>query len=305
MPNVWTHIVFAEKLLHSFPSHSFDPKAQAYYRFGSQGPDPFFYHSFLPWQKSSVSTIGLAIHYNNCGPFLLDMIKKGRFMKHEETKAYILGFITHHLLDRQTHPYIIYRSGEEGYKHQLLETTIDTIMVKRERNLDTWTSPAYKQIDLGAELHEEVEELLAGLISTHHPTKESLPTHYIKESYKDMKKAFKLFHDPMGLKNKLLFGYITPFSYREKFPEQDYLNVNKTPWLHPTNNQESSTKSFIELYEEALEVGKEVFKRVFLYWETENEEHLEELKEIIGNVSYDTGKDASIREELKYFEPIV
>ncbi|MEI5908961.1 zinc dependent phospholipase C family protein [Bacillus spongiae] len=306
MPNIWTHIVFAERLLEEVPLITFNNKEKSYYRYGSQGPDPFFYHRFWPWKKSEVPQIGLNIHYQHCGPFLMDMIKEGRETNDLNVRAYILGFITHHILDRKTHPYIIFRSGEEGYKHQLLETTIDTLMVKRERNLDTWNHPAYEQIEVGENILFPIEDLLTRLIQKYFPDSIKLaPTRFVNESYQDMIKAFKFFHDPSGLKNKLLFGKIKPFSHRKRFPNKDYLNEKKQEWLHPTNEQEKKSSSFIELYEDALHEGKEIFHLLEEYW-IQNDPHVFSLiKQKIGNFSYDTGKDSTTREELQFFDPIV
>ncbi|WP_335869581.1 zinc dependent phospholipase C family protein [Bacillus sp. 2205SS5-2] len=306
MPNIWTHIIFAEKLSDELPLLSFSKEEQAYYRYGSQGPDPFFYHNFWPWKKSTVPQIGLNIHYQHCGPFLMNMIMEGKKAIDSRINAYILGFITHHILDRTTHPYIIYRSGEERYKHQLLETTIDTLMVKRIRHLDTWEHPAYKQIYVGKTILDSLESFLQQLIKIHFPDSlTNIPTHFVNESYQDMLKAFTFFHDPSGLKNKLLFGKITPFSHRKSFPKADYLNEKKLEWLHPTDDQETSCSSFLELFEEALHEGKEILLQVQEYWLKDDLGILSELKDKIKNVSYDTGKDSSVRDQLLYFDPIV
>ncbi|MEX2103927.1 MAG: zinc dependent phospholipase C family protein [Bacilli bacterium] len=129
MPNVWTHIQFGRKVVDQI-GFSTDLDLKPFFQLGTQGPDPFFYHNFWPWKKDkSVSAIGSAIHYRSCGAFLMDMIDYGKCQpKNNKLRAYILGFMTHHILDRNAHPYIIYRSGNEGTKHTKLETIIDTLI---------------------------------------------------------------------------------------------------------------------------------------------------------------------------------
>src|SRR5699024_11620976 len=83
--------------------------------------------------SSDVCSSDLTKH---CGPFLIDLIQVAK-QRDKQMKAYVFGFITHHLLDRSTHPYIHYRAGYEGSKHQKLEVQIDTLMMEKYHRLKT------------------------------------------------------------------------------------------------------------------------------------------------------------------------
>ncbi|MFD1361367.1 hypothetical protein ACFQ4A_06765 [Lentibacillus salinarum] len=52
---------------------------EAYMKFGAQGPDPFFYYNFWPWIKEEpFNHIGLKLHQEKCGQFLMDLVDKGK-----------------------------------------------------------------------------------------------------------------------------------------------------------------------------------------------------------------------------------
>ncbi|MFZ3591105.1 zinc dependent phospholipase C family protein [Bacillus sp. DJP31] len=307
MPNVWTHILFGEKVAEQAGLRDIIEDVKPYFQLGTQGPDPFFYHNFWPWRAKPVTEIGLKIHYEQCGLFLMQMIDYGyKHKNHTKLTAYILGFVTHHLLDRNTHPYIIYRSGNEGNRHQKLEIIIDTVLMRRWRNVDTYKLPVYKEIYIGPTLYEPIEQMLSELIKETFPEEEKkMPESYVNHSYQHMIKALKVLHDPTGWKNKVLKERISSFSYQKKLEEKDYLNENSTKWLHPTNNQEHSAESFLTLFNKAEKEGVQILSLICDYWKTGNQEVYNLLKGKIGNLSYDTGKDCTLEIENVYFEPIV
>ncbi|WP_339062845.1 zinc dependent phospholipase C family protein [Tepidibacillus marianensis] len=168
MPNVWTHLLFGERIAiqsgMNFSSH------QKEFQLGTQGPDSFFYYHFWPWKKTdqSVLQIGNQIHKKHCGEFLLNMIDYLKEKPNPLLKAYVFGFMSHHVLDRNAHPYIVYRSGEEGNKHQKLEIYIDTLMMKKYKDIDTWKVPVYKKLDLGHNLPQSILAMLTNLMQQVH-----------------------------------------------------------------------------------------------------------------------------------------
>ncbi|MUK90058.1 hypothetical protein GMD78_16930 [Ornithinibacillus sp. L9] len=302
MPNIWTHMLFCEDVVDSIGKNPF-PTYEHYMNLGAQGPDPFFYYNFWPWIKEDhIQDIGLLLHQRHCGAFLMDLITSAK-SSIPEVQAYVFGFVTHHILDRNTHPYIHYRAGYEGNKHQKLEVCIDTLMMEKDKNIKTWKVPVYKEINVGPSLHEDIIELLHETIKKHYPMVEEETTYYIEKSYRDMKLALRILSDPFGWKNALLASLISSYSHRPIKDNVDYLNKDRTTWYHPATNQ-PCTKSFIDLYEqgriEAIEIGSTILK----YWKDENvtETH---LRELIGDISYDTGKPLNLNLENKYCDPIV
>lgn len=308
MPNVWTHIYFgedvAEKAGYSFPSDDVKP----YFRLGTQGPDPFFYHNFWPWKKEKpVAKIGSKIHGESCGPFLMEMIQYGfRQSSDFYLQAYILGFVTHHILDRNAHPYIIYRSGNEDHKHQRLEVIIDTLLMEELRGVKTWKTPVYKKIDIGKHLYEPIEEMLTVMIEEFFPkVAREMPTNYVDQSYQDMIKALRALYDPVGWKNKYFKNQVSAFSYRKVTDEKDYLNRKRTIWYHPTDSSEIHNESFEDLLNVAEREGVRIVSAILDYWNNREEHSYEGIKKEIGNFAYDTGKDCTLEIENQYFDPIL
>lgn len=308
MPNAWTHILFgentAEKAGYSLPSDDVKP----YFRLGTQGPDPFFYHHFWPWKKGqSVPAIGSKIHRQSCGPFLMEMIRFGfRNSSDFYLQAYILGFLTHHILDRNTHPYIIYRSGTKEYNHQRLEIIIDTLLMEELRGLKTWKTPVYKEIDIGRHLYEPIREMLLAVIEEFFPVEAAeLPAGYVDQSYQDMLKALKFLHDPLGWKSKAFKEQVSAFSYQKVSGSRDYLNRERTVWLHPADDNERHKESFDDLLKKSENEGVRILATVLDYWNSGEEYGYEGIEKELGNRTYDTGKDCNLEQNIQYFDPIL
>ncbi|HET7580442.1 MAG TPA: zinc dependent phospholipase C family protein [Bacillales bacterium] len=308
MPNVWTHIYFgedvAEKSGYSVPSEDVKP----YFRLGAQGPDPFFYHNFWPWKKEKpVAGIGGKIHRESCGPFLMEMIQYGA--EHSSDlylQAYILGFLTHHILDRNAHPYIIYCSGNKDHKHQRLEVIIDTLLMKELKGLKTWKTPVYEQINVGKHLYAPVRDMLRVLIERFFPEDAALmPSNYIDDSYRDMIKALKALFDPLGWKNKAFEKQVSAFSYQKVEDDNDYLNRERRNWYHPADDHEEHNESFDDLLKNAEQEGIRILTAVLDYWNNGQEHSCEGIQKELKNLAYDTGKDCTLPLKIRYFDPIL
>lgn len=304
MPNIWTHILFCEEVLDAVPKlHSFS-RFENYIKLGAQGPDPFFYYNFWPWIKNEpVHKVGTALHTQHCGAFLMDFIENAKDNSNE-VKAFVLGFMTHHVLDRNTHPYIHYRAGYKGNDHQRLEIQIDTLMMEQFQNLKTWKTPVYKEVDLGRKLDKNIVALIFHNVNKYFPELNRTDPTYIQKSYRDMLLALRILADPSGLKNLLLGRLISAYSHQPIKDNIDYLNLNKTTWYHPATN-EPCNKSFIDLYNESRVEGIDIITEVQNYWQHDTDYSKEKLHKLIGNISYDTGKALELHLENKYSDPIV
>lgn len=304
MPNIWTHILFCEEVVDGIGRNHPFLQYENYMRLGSQGPDPFFYYNFWPWIKDEpIHDIGMALHTRHCGLFLLDMIEAAKECD-DKVRSFVTGFITHHVLDRNTHPYIHYKAGYEGNNHQLLEVTIDTVMMERFQHIKTWKTPVYKEIDIGRKPDDKVVNLLFQLINKHYPTLKQNDASYIKKAYRDMILALRILADPTGIKHKLIGRFIAGYSHQPVTDEVDYLNEEKATWYHPAT-KEACNQSFLELYTQARIEGIDILTEVLNYWEHDSSYSMEKLKSRIGNISYDTGKPLQLQLENKYADPIL
>ena len=128
MPYAWTHLTFGHQLLAeaNLPS----PKDKYLFQLGCQGPDFFFFHYFWKLHKQNVGAeLGELFHNQHCGAVLVELIEAVRTTP--SLKEYVMGFITHYILDSFTDPYIHYRAGYKKFKHQKLEVIIDTLVAKK------------------------------------------------------------------------------------------------------------------------------------------------------------------------------
>lgn len=304
MPNVWTHILFCEEVADSVSQRLLSSQNEAYLKLGAQGPDPFFYYNFWPWIKEEpVHDIGTTLHTENCGGFLMDLIMAAKD-KNVTIKSFVAGFITHHILDRNTHPFIHYHAGYEGSKHQKLEITIDTIMMERLHHIKTWKSQVFKEIDVGPELNPEITDLLYDLIHKHYPNLIQDNKNFIYKSYKDMHLALRILYDPYGWKNVLFNSFISSYSHQPIKDDVDYLNEKHHTWFHSAT-KEPSTKSFIDLYNQSLIEAIEILTEVNRYWKSGNEHAKFKASRLIGNISYDTGLPIENNTVNKYSKPVI
>lgn len=301
MPFVWTHMLFGRSVLkEAFLSTPENPNP---FHLGCQGPDFLFFYRFLPGQNGAqVNQLGNRMHQWNCGPFLLDLIQEAK--QKPSLKEYTLGFVTHHLLDRKTHPFIHYRSGYKKYRHQKLEVLIDTIVAKRLEGIQTWRTPVYERIHVGSTLPSEWIETFTMLATKHYPEEmNGFPSQAWDEAYRDMLRALRLFFDPWGIKTILTLGQISPFRYPRSVPPKDYLNEKESEWLHPAIPTEKHKESFWVLWQQAHDEGVHLFHKINLYWKDQITIH--SLQDMIGNISYDTGKECKAKLNNHVSDPIV
>lgn len=314
MPNLWTHILFGRDVLREMGQEQLltDPHLRNTYHFGAQGPDFLLYHNFWPWTKDTrVSSYGDVLHNERCGEFLLEMIQ------HVEQRpladplvVYVLGFISHYVLDRHVHPFVYYQSGYEKWKHQRYETIMDTIIARKVDGTKTWESPSWQQIYIGKHAPAELGVMFATLTARVFP--HLAPTIRAKDwntAYRHMIAAHRLFHDPTGLKTKATLGQIDPFVYREQFANLDYLNESHAVWHHPADETETFTYSVWDLWTMAKDDTIAIYEHVLALLTSEKAdsraERLAALATAIGNDSYDYGKPCDAGYALQYANPII
>ncbi|WP_431800288.1 zinc dependent phospholipase C family protein [Halobacillus andaensis] len=303
MPNIWTHILFAEDICMKIEIDELLATSERFLYLGAQGPDPFFYYNFWPKLKDhGVNNLGLQLHKEECGRFLMDLIIQGASLKNHK-QAYILGFVSHHILDRVTHPYIHYKAGYDGNKHQALEVAIDTIMLEKQRHVQTWKVPVAPLIRLTRRERKELSTLLEPTISKYYFSR-NLPKRFIEKSFKDLVNAQRILFDPHGWKNKWLGSLVSSFSHQPIEDHIDYLNSERTIWHHSAT-YEQHTDSFNDLYLEALEEASTLILLILHYWTTKEHKTIKEVELLLQNISYDTGTPLAQNHDNLFSNPIV
>ena len=267
MPNIWAHIQFGREVIQEQLSDAAGPLANAglgrlitdgswkrAFQFGCQGPDFLFYHRFLPWQaKTALNRLGSQMHSVRCGPFLLSLLQAVSARPFSDPAfGFAYGFLLHHILDRNLHPFVFSRSGFRKWHHQRFETAMDAVVMQRRAGILTGSTPVAPEIDTNGRIPGELTEVFHRLVCEHYPAfAAQITPDQLDEAVAEMTRAQRLFFDPRGWKGKLLFGQIAPFSPPRRMPVWDVLNDKHAPWVDPSDRTVSYTMSSDDLWEAA------------------------------------------------------
>jgi hypothetical protein len=320
MPNIWTHFLFGRELASKIGLQEVSavPELLRIYQFGCQGPDFLFYHRFLPWQTGiGMPKLGGAMHSGKCGPFLLDLLDhvKGKPLHSAET-IYVLGFLTHHILDRNAHPYVFYLSGFKKWNHQRFEIIIDTLVARKLLGIRTWNTPVWKELYAGDRLPGNMASVFDRLARFHYPDlAASYGANDWDDAYRDMIRAQKLFHDPSGLKRTITFGKIEPFVFKKQVPALDFMNESRKEWRHPSILEERHNESFWDLWNMAMDDGEQLMGAALRYISEEYasrspqavaaNDTRQTLEQCLGDISYETGKPCAEGYKIVHAEPMI
>jgi hypothetical protein len=226
---------------------------------GCQGPD-IFYHNQS--RRPLAIEYGSLLHRRNCGFFSIGLLKNGHLNPHHA--AYALGFMTHAVLDRLCHPYIIYHC-DKNY-HSFFERIIDVLMLKELRGLEP---PAWDREKELAGICESPPQGLKELIAV------SLAGAFPERVNKDKNLALRIdnafadcsrFYSLTSLSKTTASGYagLTRRSLKYVYPENipadvDFLNLDHRPWRYPyipANAQaQDDSRSFLDVYHDAVKTA--------------------------------------------------
>lgn len=294
---------------------------------GAQGPD-IFYHN----QRRRPTSIqyGTLLHRRGYGAVVHHMI--GWAVRHGHTPtsplgAYILGFVTHAVLDRRMHPYINYRSGwvvpgtpeTKRYRsmHAFLERLIDVALIRELRGI-------------------EPNELDFYGIVTHYAVADPVPEawhaailHGLTESYEraagDERLAKRLenaWRDSLGyyeFTRRIDDAYLREAIEREDRGEVrsswlsiihppsipadiDVLNHRHEEWTHPCSSKRRSTASVPEMYDDAVMESRSILTTIVDEWERWSPEN-GTFAEIVGDHNLSDGRRRKRPCRPRHMEP--
>lgn len=284
-------------------------------KLGAQGPDPIYF--CLRYQKEAMH-LANDLHHKEINAFLMALTE---YIKHNQTselKAFYLGFISHYVLDVVIHPYIYHFTGE--YHPEMKETYLYRgLHLSFERGVDMDYIHHRYQME-PEKFHKKhrilklnrtpkiIEDMMQTLIHRiYHHEKGGL---YYKIGHHTMHLILRYgIVDRSGIKRLILKGIdqfhptspliLSSYPYRRRPYLYDYLNLNHQVWKHPVTG-ESSKRSVLELYDEALNKSQKMMDQLLLYIEGKQDVDLEKLFE---NRSFNTGIDVSIPHKMVYFNP--
>ena len=309
MPAILTHYAFAKN---NFPKEYEKYSSLVY--LGAQGPDVFFFLGHLKRRENSkeITHFGHHLHNIELTDFYYCLFKYIQNRPEDEKDklyAYLNGLLIHYCLDRNTHPYIFYRTGnipsieknDPNYymrSHVFFESNVDVLIanhMKFSKNNVKAIKNNKEDVKIISKMYKAIND-------------ELFKYDFIKEDtfylcYLDMLSIEKLFYSPLGIKR--LFYY--PFRKKIQLwvqtnpvkpyhnQEIDYLNLKKNSWKYPDTGIETDD-SFFDLVEKAredLNIVNELF-------ENKNNENLKQkINLFINNINHDGCK---IGLEKSYFD---
>lgn len=303
MPSIVTHYILAKEAILNMRSHlskliEDHPKE---FNIGSSGPDFFFYYNCLPWtnQKDGrrVAYFGSVIHAHSINDFFKMVFTTINNNPSPQAISHVAGLLCHWAMDKTCHPYIFYVTNGQplsSFYHREAESTIDSILLKRKLNQTTTTFKPYTIVNYDLETVEALYQVYSPALKMVYNL--DLDKNTVARALQHFYKAQRYLYDPKDIKKRIISTFETKISFIPRFissmilPKSpldplDLLNEHHKPWHHPCTN-EISTESFIELYDNSLEVAKEaleLFNQYILH-----QVSLDDLLAYIGNQSFET-----------------
>ncbi len=321
MPATITHSYFMKDLYEVLPNSITSKIDLNRSKMFAQSTDSIMFYNLLSIKPShNLRKFQYYFHTHKTNDFfinLLDYVKE-HDIDDKDTYSFIVGFITHFVLDSNIHPYIIYKTGffdkkkKETYKyngiHHFMETFLDNDLIKRRENTDPYKFNISKFCFDTKKFSNDLNNTIDYTFYTTFNIKNMSYKYY--RSLKQMKTYLRLFRmDRFGIK-KFFYKIIDTFTPRSMFrfeavsyhlPLEDkhnYLNNNHTMWKNPVDDNITSTESFVDLYLRSLEEARNISIKIFEYLNGKDID----LKSLFLNKSYVSGLDCDIEKELKYFE---
>ena len=330
MPDAWSHILCGTEILDLIEDDKYKKVIMdniKSFNLGAQGPDIFLYYPF--WKQSKYKWVkypGDLLHTEKTKEFIL---KGLNFLNENITRedkdfeifyAYFIGYITHYSLDNNCHPFVYYFAGvydknnpitkKYDVYHKKFEMIIDTIMVKKKLNKEAYRSSLHKELDVGKGLPKIIATFYEKAFKEVYNI--DITEEVVQRNYKYMKRIIQIFNGISTLamaignineaiiKKPVKYKYII---YPKRIDESiDYLNLEHKTWVHPCDDREKITKSFLELYDESVVEGGKMVNEAIEF--LSRNIGYQDLESYIPNKSFITGKPLEENSEMKFYKCI-
>lgn len=324
MPNIITHKIFGEEVVKKLQKEHADElnkiiarNLQLFY-IGTNGPDFLFFYNAKPWQglgSHEVSGIGNKLHRGHVNRFYTEAIKEIQKQKNpaikERMTAYLLGHLCHWALDKVTHPYIFYQTGNckgqsNGWHHRF-ESMIDTKVLKRYHHTRISGYPFYNICAYDKAMLQAIARIYVPVVNR--VLNQHINVYDIHKALDDWMDVQKLLFDPTDTKFHILQKVekvvrpwlISGNIVREQEDDTyDELNEQHAAWYHPCDLRICSTESFIDLFEKAIDIAAEVMQHTLDIIHQNLEPSV--IGKDLNDQAYDTGMASGY--EMLHFKPI-
>lgn len=269
MPNAIAHILIVKRMLMKvgFDDQKMHQNSNAL-MLGSLGPDPLFYTGLLPPHlhlPTAMKKYGNQIHKTDAREFFLSLCNEVYTVDEENKRekellqAFILGQFAHYLLDKYTHPYILYMSGfdKDGritgkyhYQHAYFEQRMDVLLAEKYSFEDPIADPKKFYAPL-LNVSQQLQDHLTYIFSKFFKT-DKIPDDFYTNGLKNFVALDSYMNKNPKLKSKV-FGKnnLGALAYPTWEKKEDLLNDLHETWLDPVAG-EKRTESYFDLTISAL-----------------------------------------------------
>ena len=307
MPGLITHYIAGQSALKSIPREIRDYIASMapLFNLGTQGPD-IFYYSIADYVTKRIKALGTQMHDKDLGLFfacIADVLKNhkspsGRRM----VFAYAAGFLTHYAVDVHAHPYVYSQTHDPAAPklkgaacHYHFETSMDVLMLghfynRRPADYQLW------QLISPDKLHLRTAAAAVSPAIRQVYNRDINPWD-VYRAMEQMAFLSKCLQSKRGIRKRLLQGiegitvgsriFSALIHMQDVTDGRDYLNMKNAAWSPPWAQRESSTNSFLELFEAAVENAVHMIQAMYAYMNNEISQN--QLTEQIKNYSLKTG----------------
>ncbi|GHV76590.1 hypothetical protein AGMMS49942_14110 [Spirochaetia bacterium] len=253
---------------------------------GCQGPD-IFYHNQMT--RPVGLEYGTLLHRRGSGAFTAALLKlalpaspasAADVLAHRKEGAitglgaYALGFMTHAILDRACHPYIVYKTVREPTIHAFFERILDTLMLEELRRMPVaaWDQDSLAQIcDSPPAGLKDILALALRQAFPERAGRDAKLRQRMDNTFRDCGWFYRYTAPgrtsfPRDIMEEIPLVYLYP----EDLPDDiDYLNREHRDWYYPTGDSPADSRSFPDIYAQALESAVETLSPpIAVYLET-------------------------------------
>lgn len=207
MPTTYTHYRFGDRCMAGLPPRLERAvrRHRSLYDIGVHGPDVLFYYH--PLKPNPVSRYGSELHRQPARVFF----EKARPVfarggNREAMMAYLLGFLSHFVLDSACHGYVEQARKALGISHNRLEAAFDAYMMEADG-----LTPS--RVNRGISLHPSPYN--AGIMAPFF----DLPAETVLEASKGQVRIMNLLYSPTGIKKRALRRLIGLFHIPGSFDD--------------------------------------------------------------------------------------
>ncbi len=263
MPNLITHYFFAEDVLNALPEETkaLIERNREAYNLGSVGPDFLFTLREIGDVSARYCN---RMHYTHVWDTFQRTATYLYRTKNETQIAYMLGLLTHYVIDHRLHPLVNYLA-EEGltqdytadyqlYIHSLVESTLDEwTLIRKGKNPRTFSS--LKCADAPIKVKKEIGLLYREVINK--VFRYDVPVSKIIFSMTICNLFGIMWMDKSGLKKKFFNALENAFDLKKSltslmrpavgYGKVDLLNEQKRDWRIVRNEEPTCNLSIIEM----------------------------------------------------------